>query len=79
MRKDLENMLNFLDSTEYRQAQEISQKSITEMVEMQDKAEKFDVLCELISGEYDSIHPAQLKHPIGLFLERLKEAVPDVW
>jgi len=41
MRKDLENMLNFLDSTEYRQAQEISQKSITEMVEMQDKAEKF--------------------------------------
>jgi len=45
----------------------------------QDKAEKFDVLCELISGEYDSIHPAQLKHPIGLFLERLKEAVPDVW
>ena len=42
MKEELEQMIKFLESDDYKRAQEIAKKSIKEMVEIQDKAEKFD-------------------------------------
>ena len=48
MKEELEMMLKFIESDEYKQAQEIAKKSITEMVEMQDKAKKLDQVEQII-------------------------------
>ena len=44
MKEELEQMIKFLESEDYKRAQEISKKSIKEMVALQDKAMKYDRL-----------------------------------
>ena len=49
LNEDLEMLVKFLESEDFKRATEISRRSITEMVEMQDKAKKYDELESLLS------------------------------
>ena len=42
MSEDMKKIMAFLESDDYKTAQKLAEKSIKEMVEMQDKAEKWD-------------------------------------
>jgi len=44
MNEEIKMMIKFLESDDYKRAQEISRKSIKEMVALQDKALKYDRL-----------------------------------
>jgi len=44
MSEDMKKIIAFLESDDYKTAQKLAEKSIKEMVEMQNKAEKWDKL-----------------------------------
>ena len=55
LNEDLEMLVKFLESEDFKRAKEISRRSITEMIEMQDKTKKYDELKPKLENLRDDV------------------------